>query len=78
LATNISWHASCYLFNVQWDTVFSVNATSSSLVIRWAYQYYILAVEVKNPGKLALLSFNRTAAFLYNVTVSENDILEAR
>jgi len=26
----------------------------------------ILAVEMKNPGKLALLSFSRTAAFLYN------------
>jgi len=33
---------------------------------------------MKNPGKLGLLSFNRTAAFLYNVTVSENDVLEAR
>jgi len=31
-----------------------------------------------NPGKLALLSFNRTAAFLYNIMVSENDVLEAR
>ena len=33
---------------------------------------------MKNPGKLALLGFNRTAAFLYNVTVSENYVLEAR
>jgi len=33
---------------------------------------------MKNPGKLALLSFNSTAAFPYNVTVSENDVLEAR
>jgi len=37
-----------------------------------------LAVEMKNPRKLALLSFNRTAAFLCDVTVSENDVLEAR
>jgi len=58
--------------------VFSISATSYNLVIRWAYQYQILSVEVKNPGKLALLSFNRTAAFLCNVMVSENDILEAR
>jgi len=33
---------------------------------------------MKNPEKLALLSFNRTAVFLYNVMVSENDVLEAR
>ena len=33
---------------------------------------------MKNPGKLALLSFSRTVAFLENVTVSENDVLEAR
>jgi len=33
---------------------------------------------MKNPGKLAFLSFNRTAAFLYNAMVSENDVLEAR
>jgi len=33
---------------------------------------------MKNPGKLTLLSFNRTAAFLYNVMVSENDVLDAR
>jgi len=58
--------------------IFSISATSCSLVIRWAYQYYILEVEMKNLGKLALVSFNRTAVFLYNVTVSENDVLEAR
>jgi len=33
---------------------------------------------MKNPEKLALLCFNRTAVFLYNVLVSENDVLEAR
>jgi len=32
---------------------------------------------MKNLGKLAFLSFNRTAC-LYNVMVSENDVLEAR
>jgi len=51
---------------------------SCSLVVRCVYQYEILAVEMKNPGKLALLSFNRAAAFLYHVMVSENDVLEAR
>jgi len=58
--------------------IFSISATSCSLVIRWAYQYEILAVEVKNPEKLALRSFNRTVVFLYNAMVSENDVLEAR
>jgi len=33
---------------------------------------------MENPGKLALLSFNRTAALLYNVIVSENDVFEGR
>jgi len=33
---------------------------------------------MKNPEKLALLSFNTTAVFLYNVMVSENDVLEVR
>jgi len=33
---------------------------------------------MKNPGELALVSFNRTAAFLFNVTASENDVREAR
>ena len=33
---------------------------------------------MKNPEKLALLSFSRTAALLYNVTGSENDVFEAR
>jgi len=33
---------------------------------------------MKNPEKLALLSFNRIAVFLYNVMVSENDVLETR
>ena len=32
---------------------------------------------MKNSEKLALLSFNRTVVFLYNVLVSENDVLEA-
>jgi len=35
-------------------------------------------VEIKNPEKLSLLSFNRTAVFLYDVMVLENDVLEAR
>jgi len=33
---------------------------------------------MKNPEKLALLSFSRSAVLLYNVIVSENDVLEAR
>ena len=69
-------HAIFLMFN----GIFSISATSCSLVIRWAYQYCILAVEMKNLEKLTLLSFNRTAVFLYNVDlmVSENDNLEAR
>jgi len=33
---------------------------------------------MKNREELALLSFNRTAVFLYNVIMWENDVLEAR
>jgi len=36
-----------------------------------------LAVEVKNPAKKALLSFNTMAVFLHDVMVSENDVIEA-
>jgi len=35
-----------------------------------------LAIEVKNFAKVTLLSFNTTAAFLHDVIVSENDVLE--
>ena len=37
-----------------------------------------LADEVKNSAKVKLLSFNRADVFLYDVIVSENDVLEAR
>jgi len=33
--------------------------------------------EAKNSAKVKLLSFNRTDVFLYDVMVSENDVLEA-
>jgi len=56
---------------------FSISAISCSLVIRWAYQHQILAVEVKNSAKGMLLSFTTTAVFLHDVMVSENDVLEA-
>ena len=46
-------------------------------LIRWGYQHYILAVEVKNSAKVTLLSFNATAVFAHGVMVSENDVLEA-
>jgi len=36
-----------------------------------------LAVEVKKSAKVILVSFNTTAAFLHDVMVSENDVLEA-
>jgi len=60
--------------------IFSISATSCNLVIRWVYQYYISAVDMKNPEKLTLFSFKRTAVFLHNggLMVSENDVLEAR
>jgi len=48
-------------FNVQWDIFNKCHKLQSGLVIRWAYQYLIFALEMKNPGKLAL--FSRTAAF---------------
>jgi len=34
--------------------------------------------EVKNSAKVTLLSFSRTADFLYDVMVSEYDFLEVR
>jgi len=57
--------------------IFSISAISCSLVIRWAYQQSILAVEVKNSVEGTLLSFNTTAVFLHDVMVSENNVLEA-
>jgi len=56
--------------------VFSITAVSCSPVIRWAYQHYVLAVEVKNFAKKTFLSFNTTAVFLHDVMVPENDVLE--
>jgi len=56
--------------------IFSVSATSCSLVTSWAYQHKILVVEVKNSAKGTFLSFNRTDVFLYDEMVSENDVLE--
>jgi len=58
--------------------IFSISGLRCNLVVRWANQYQILAVEMKNPGKLVLHSFNRTPAFLYNVMVSERDVHQAR
>jgi len=57
--------------------VFSITAISCSQVIRWAYQHYVLAVEVKNFVKITFLSFNITAVSPHDVMVSENDVLEA-
>jgi len=53
----ITWHlrilgrtflgmSSCYFLMFSW--IFSVSARSCSLAIRWVYQHYIFAVEVKN------------------------------
>jgi len=36
-----------------------------------------LAVEVKNPAKGTLLSFNTTVVFLHDVMGSGNDVVEA-
>ena len=49
--------------------IFQINAISCSLVIRWAYQHSILAVELKTSAKITLLNFNKTAVFLHNVMV---------
>jgi len=57
--------------------VFSITAISCSPVIRWAYQHYVLGVEVTNFGKITFPSFNTTAVFLHDVMVPENDVLEA-
>ena len=56
--------------------IFSISAISGSLFIRWAYQQYILALEVKNSAKVTFLGFNTTAIFLHDVMVSDNDVLE--
>jgi len=61
-----------------YSRIFSISGTSCSLVIRWTYQHYILAIKVKNSAKVKLLSFNRTAVFLSDTMVSENDVLEVR
>jgi len=71
----LTWHISCYF--VMFSGIFSISAISCSLVIRWAYQQSILAVEVKNSVEGTLLSFNTTAVFLHDVMVSENNVLEA-
>jgi len=73
---NISWHISCYF--LMFCGIFSITTISCSLVIRWAYLHYVLAVEVKNFAKITFLSFNTTAVFLHDVMVQENDVLEAR
>jgi len=62
---------------LMFSEIFSISAISCSLVIRWAYQHQILAVEVKNSAKGMLLSFSTTVVFLHDVMVSENDVLEA-
>jgi len=62
-------------FNVQW--VFSISAYSCSLVMKWAYNHYILAIKVKNYAKVTLLSFNTKAVFMHDEMVLENDVLEA-
>ena len=63
---------------LMYSRIFSISGTSCSLVIRWTYQHYILAIKVKNSAKVKLLSFNRTAVFLSDTMVSENDVLEVR
>ena len=43
------------------------------------YKLFILIVQFFSYTELLYsLSFSRTAAFLHNVTVSKNDVLEAR
>jgi len=49
-----------------------------SLVVRWACKHQILAYEVKDFAKVKLLNVNRTDVYLYDVKVSEDDVLEAR
>jgi len=56
--------------------IFSTSAISGSLFITWAYQHYILTLEVKNSVKVTLLSCYTTAIFLHDLTVSDNDVLE--
>jgi len=39
-------------FNVQWDIFKKCHKLQPGLVVRWAYPYQILAVEMKNTEKL--------------------------
>jgi len=74
--TKIYWQVSCYF--QKFDGIFSVSATSCSLVIRWAYRHKFLAVEAKNSPKVTLFSFKITSVFLYDAMVSEVDVLEVK
>jgi len=56
--------------------IFSITAISCIPVIMWANQQ-VLAVEVKNFAKITFLNFNTTAVFLHDLTMPENDVLEA-
>jgi len=52
---------------------------SATIILPQLYiGHYILVGEVKNSTNAKLLSFNTTNVFLYDVMVSENDVLEAR
>jgi len=55
--------------------ILSISANSCSQVIRWAYQHYILAAEVKNSAKGTLFSFSTIAVFLHDVMESANNVL---
>ena len=57
--------------------IFPITAISCSLVIRWAYQHYVLVVEVKNFAKITFVSFSTTAVFLHDAMVPENGVPEA-
>jgi len=57
--------------------IFSISAISCSLVIKWAYQHYILAEEVKNSVKERCSASVQMLFFPYDVVLSENDVLEA-
>jgi len=66
-------HLALFLFS----GILSISDISCILVIGYAYEHQILAIEMKNSAKRTLLCFNTTAIFLHDVVVSENDVLEA-
>jgi len=65
-------------FFVQWGIFNTQVPQVVAKTFRELYQHLILEGEVKKSTKVQFFSFNRTDVFMYDITVSDNDVLEAR